>query len=69
MDNKTQSPYVEVKWLALLLRIREICRSNLGPETGYPDSGLLPFLQEFKDNTQTRVVINQQAVEAYCVIG
>jgi hypothetical protein len=28
---------VLVEWLTLLLNIREIPGSNLGPETGYPD--------------------------------
>jgi hypothetical protein len=27
---------VVVEWLTLLLRIREVASSNLGPETGYP---------------------------------
>jgi hypothetical protein len=31
------SPNVVVEWLTLLLRIREISGSNLGPKTGYPD--------------------------------
>jgi hypothetical protein len=31
---------VVVEWLAHLLRIQEVSRSNLGPETGYPDWGL-----------------------------
>jgi hypothetical protein len=26
-----------VKWLAILLRIRDVPGSHLGPETGYPD--------------------------------
>jgi hypothetical protein len=30
-------PNFVVEWLTLLLRIREVPRSNLGPETGYPD--------------------------------
>jgi hypothetical protein len=30
-------PNVVVEWLALLLCIREVPDSNLGPETGYPD--------------------------------
>jgi hypothetical protein len=28
---------VVVKWLTLVLRIRDVPGSNLGPETGYPD--------------------------------
>jgi hypothetical protein len=28
---------VVVEWLSLLLLIREVSGSNLGPETGYPD--------------------------------
>jgi hypothetical protein len=31
------SPNVVVEWLTLLLRIRKLSGSNLGPETGYPD--------------------------------
>jgi hypothetical protein len=30
-------PTVVVEWLTLLLRIREVPGSNLGPETGYSD--------------------------------
>jgi hypothetical protein len=30
-------PNVMVEWLTLLLRIREVLLSNLGPENGYPD--------------------------------
>jgi hypothetical protein len=30
-------PNVAVQWLTLLLRMREVSGSNLGPETGYPD--------------------------------
>jgi hypothetical protein len=29
--------HVVIEWLALLLRIREVPGSNLGPESGYPD--------------------------------
>jgi hypothetical protein len=29
--------YVVVEWLTILLRIREVPDSNLGPETNYPD--------------------------------
>jgi hypothetical protein len=32
-----QTPNVASDWLVLLLRIREVSGSNLGPETGYPD--------------------------------
>jgi hypothetical protein len=32
------------QWLALLLRIREVSGSNLGPETGYPDMFFEVFL-------------------------
>jgi hypothetical protein len=38
-----------VEWLALLLCIREVPGSNLGPETGYPDWG---FPQSFQANTE-----------------
>jgi hypothetical protein len=34
---KTPTMNAEDEWLALLLRIREVFSSNLGPETGYPD--------------------------------
>jgi hypothetical protein len=33
---KSHALNVMVKWLTLLLRIREVLGSNLGPETGYP---------------------------------
>jgi hypothetical protein len=31
------SPNVVVEWLTLLLLIREVLGTDLGPETGYPD--------------------------------
>jgi hypothetical protein len=34
------APNVVVEYFPLLLRIREVPDSNLGPETGYPDSFL-----------------------------
>jgi hypothetical protein len=30
-------PNVVVEWVTLLLRVREVQHSNVGPETGYPD--------------------------------
>jgi hypothetical protein len=36
-------PNVVVEWLTLLLRIRKVPASNLGPETGYPDWGFRGF--------------------------
>jgi hypothetical protein len=33
----TERPNVVVEWLTLLLRIREVQGSNLGPETVYPE--------------------------------
>jgi hypothetical protein len=33
----TVVPNVVVEWFTLLLHIRDIPGSNLGPETGYPD--------------------------------
>jgi hypothetical protein len=36
--------HVAVEWLALPPRIREAPASNLGPETGYPDSFFVIFL-------------------------
>jgi hypothetical protein len=33
-------PNEAAQWLALLLRIREVPGSSLGPETGYTDSSL-----------------------------
>jgi hypothetical protein len=33
------------KWLELLLRIREVPGTNLGPETGYTDSFLVVFVR------------------------
>jgi hypothetical protein len=32
-----KKPKVLAEWLTLLLRIREIPGSNIGPEIGYPD--------------------------------
>jgi hypothetical protein len=40
-------PNVMVEWLALLLRIREVPGSNLGPETGYPDRFFVVFLSPY----------------------
>jgi hypothetical protein len=37
-------PNVVVEWLTLLLRIREVPGSNLGPDTGYPDRVFVIFL-------------------------
>jgi hypothetical protein len=37
------SPNVVVQWLTLLLRIRDLQGSYIGPKTGYPDSGLSWF--------------------------
>jgi hypothetical protein len=37
-------PNVAVKRLALLIPVREIAVSNLGPELGYTGSGILVFL-------------------------
>jgi hypothetical protein len=42
-------PNVEAKWLAHLLRIREISGSNLDPETGYPED-FRGFLQSLHEN-------------------
>jgi hypothetical protein len=42
-------PLVVIEWLALLLRIREFPRSNLGPETGFTNwsvRGVPQSLQE-----------------------
>jgi hypothetical protein len=36
-------PNFVVEWVPLLLRIREVPSSNLGPENGYPDSGFSWF--------------------------
>jgi hypothetical protein len=32
-----ETPNVVVEWPTILLRVREVPGSNLGPETGYPD--------------------------------
>jgi hypothetical protein len=40
-----RKPNVTVEWWALLLRIREISGSNLGPETSYPDRFFVVFLR------------------------
>lgn len=42
-----------VKWLALLLRIRGVPGSNLGPENGYRDWGLLWYSSVPQTNTRT----------------
>jgi hypothetical protein len=39
-----------VKWLKLLLRIREVPGSNLGPKTGYPDWRFSRFPQSLQAN-------------------
>jgi hypothetical protein len=44
---ETVIPDVMVEWLALLLRIREVPGSNLGPETDYPDWGFSWFSSVF----------------------
>jgi hypothetical protein len=36
-NNNMVTPNVIVEWLTILLRIREVSGSNLGPETSYPD--------------------------------
>jgi hypothetical protein len=38
--NNTRQSKVTADWLAILLRIREVLASNLGPETGYPVWGI-----------------------------
>jgi hypothetical protein len=43
-----QGSNVVVKWLTLLLRIREIQSSNLGTETGYPDLRFSGFTQSLQ---------------------
>jgi hypothetical protein len=45
------SPTVAVEWLILLLHVREILGSNLGPETGSSRRGFLGFPQSFHSNT------------------
>jgi hypothetical protein len=42
------SPYVSAEWLALLLRIREVPGSNLGPETGCSDRCFVVFLKSLE---------------------
>jgi hypothetical protein len=37
LHHQLWTPTAVVKWLTLLLRIREVPGSNLGPEAGYPD--------------------------------
>jgi hypothetical protein len=46
----TQGPKVAVEWLALLLRIREIPGSNLGPMTRYPEEVYSAFHQPLQIN-------------------
>jgi hypothetical protein len=43
----TLAPNVLVEWLTLLLCIREVLGSSLGPETGYPARGFNGFPQSF----------------------
>jgi hypothetical protein len=43
INNNKLPPNVEVEWLTLLLRIREVRGSNLGPDSGYPEF-IVPFL-------------------------
>jgi hypothetical protein len=45
------SPYVLVEWLALLLRIMEVQRSNLGPDTGYLTEDFCGFPQSLHANS------------------
>jgi hypothetical protein len=40
-----------MSWLTLLLRIREVMGSNLGPKTGYPDYVWCGFPQSFQANS------------------
>jgi hypothetical protein len=51
------APNAVLWWLTLLLRIREVLCSNIGPETGNPDWGVLWFylvpLGEFRDTSST----------------
>jgi hypothetical protein len=49
-DSGTNSPNVVVEWLTLLLLIREIPGSNLGPEIAYPDYGFHYFPQSLQAN-------------------
>jgi hypothetical protein len=41
---------VVVKWLTILLRIREVPDSNTGPQTGYPDWRFRGFPQHLQAN-------------------
>jgi hypothetical protein len=47
---RLQLPNVVVKWLTLLLRIRDFSGSNLGPETGFPDWDFRGFPQSLQAN-------------------
>jgi hypothetical protein len=44
----TKRPNVVLEWLTLLLLIREVPGSNIGPETAYPDWGISLFSQAFQ---------------------
>jgi hypothetical protein len=44
----TSIPSVVVEWLTLLLRIREVPASDVGPETSYPDRFSVAFLSPFR---------------------
>jgi hypothetical protein len=46
-EKRQSEQNVAVLWLALLLHIRAVPGSNLGPETGYPDRffAVFPSLQ------------------------
>jgi hypothetical protein len=48
LNNK---PNVVVEWLTLKLRIREVPRLKLGPETGYADRGYRGFPQSLHANS------------------
>jgi hypothetical protein len=47
---KTTERLGRVSDLALLLPIREVSGSNLGPETGYTDRGYHDFPQSLQEN-------------------
>jgi hypothetical protein len=52
-------PNVEVKQLALLVRVWEIVGSNLGPELGYSGSGIPGFLSQPRTGTYWDCTLNK----------
>jgi hypothetical protein len=54
------TPNVVVEWLTILLRIREVPGSNLGPGTGYPEA-FHGLLQHFQANAASFLVLSNSS--------